>query len=242
MPTMTWRSSLNFKAMKSLLTVGEQSIFLEIRKMVELAISANIVMKDAIVAYGESKPLQDQAQKIRLLERQSDEASFRLREQILDGAISPNVLDNLLECIETADSILDDYYYVSRELTRMRDAGLGIESSDIKTEFSIHESQFDLTFSELLVQADSALAVLAKLLTSKNMDDTIKLRKEIENIEQQGDETKDVGFDKLYAIAEKISYLQFAHYSELLHKFDDILDSCENISDLVLSIITSISR
>ena len=68
------------------------------------------------------------------------------------------------------------------------------------------------------------------------------MRKEIESIEEQGDDIKDQGFDRLYSITPKLHYLEFHHYQELLHKCDDILDSCEDFSDLIVSVVTAILK
>ena len=70
----------------------------------------------------------------------------------------------------------------------------------------------------------------------------MQLRKEIETLEEQGDDVKDMGFDRLYRITPTLQYLQFSHYSELLHKCDDVLDTCEDFSDLIVSIVTSITK
>ena len=80
------------------------------------------------------------------------------------------------------------------------------------------------------------------ILSSSDLKEILALRKEIESLEQQGDDIKDRGLDILYHKAPHMHYLQFYHYSELIHKFDDILDHCEDLSDLVLSIITSILK
>ena len=74
------------------------------------------------------------------------------------------------------------------------------------------------------------------------MAEILELRKEIETLEEQGDDVKDAGFDSLYAIAPKLHYLEFHHYSELLHKCDDLLDSCEDFADLIVSVVTSILK
>ena len=37
-------------------------------------------------------------------------------------------------------------------------------------------------------------------------------------------------------------FLHFYHYSEMLHKSDDILDTCEDFSDIIVSIVTSILK
>ena len=86
----------------------------------------------------------------------------------------------------------------------------------------------------------AAVKASSGFLLASDMSEILQLRREIEELEGQGDEIKDKGFDVLYHEAPHIHYLQFYHYSELLHKFDDILDGCEDLSDLVLSVITSI--
>ncbi len=68
------------------------------------------------------------------------------------------------------------------------------------------------------------------------------LRKEIEALEEQGDDIKDTGFDKLYQAASQLHFLQFYHYSEMLHKCDDILDNAEDLSDVIVSAVTSILK
>ncbi len=79
-------------------------------------------------------------------------------------------------------------------------------------------------------------------MKSSNIQEILELRKEIEELEEEGDEIKDAGFDNLYGLAPKLHYLQFYHYSELLHKCDDLLDSCEDFSDLLVSAVTSILK
>ena len=81
-----------------------------------------------------------------------------------------------------------------------------------------------------------------EILSIADLNKILQLRREIETLERKGDDIKDKGFDTLYREAPNMHFLQFYHYSELLHKFDDILDCCEDLSDLVLSIITSILK
>ena len=63
---------------------------------------------------------------VQLLEKKSDEIAFKISEDITSGAISPNIIDNLLECVHVADDIVDLYYYISRELNRMAKAYLQV--------------------------------------------------------------------------------------------------------------------
>jgi uncharacterized protein len=227
---------LNFGIIKKkLLTVGERDTFLQIEKIIGLAIKANTVTARMVNKCHSSDSLLEESQQIRLLEKEGDETSFKIREDIVEGAISPNILDNLLECVELADTVLDNHYYISRELNRMKTA-----TSDASLSPQLLE--FDSVFAKMLGIAGEAMVVLQKLLTESNIDRIVELRRQIESLEEQGDDVKDGGFDKLYNLAQRINYLQFVHYSELLHKLDDILDGCEDISDLILSIVASISK
>ena len=106
----------------------------------------------------------------------------------------------------------------------------------------IEEDEWIAIFQSMLELAEKALVKVKQTLLMADLSEILALRKEIEALEQQGDDIKDHGFDVLYHEAPHMHYLQFYHYSELLHKFDDILDGCEDLSDLVLSIITSILK
>jgi hypothetical protein len=94
----------------------------------------------------------------------------------------------------------------------------------------------------MLDLAGKALSKMKQILSISDLTKILELRKEIEAIEEQGDDIKDKGLDGLYYQAPRMHFLEFNHYSELLHKFDDILDDCEDLSDLLLSIITSVTK
>ncbi len=171
---------------------------------------------------------------IRLLEKQSDRLSFNIKEQVVNGAVNPNVLDNLLACVDLADSIIDDYY-VSRELNRIAKVRFDEDSTSCASDLAP-------LFVKSLELAEGAMVVLLRMLKTSDLSEIAELRRYIELLEEEGDNIKDNGFDRLYLAATRIHYLQFAHLSELLHKFDDILDSCEDLADRLVSIMTSISK
>jgi uncharacterized protein Yka (UPF0111/DUF47 family) len=104
------------------------------------------------------------------------------------------------------------------------------------------EAEWAEGYTKMLTLADSTLAKLHLMLSTANVLEIIQVRKEIEALEEQGDDIKDAGFDKLYFMAPKMHFLQFFHYSEMLHKSDDILDTCEDLSDVIVSIVTSILK
>jgi uncharacterized protein Yka (UPF0111/DUF47 family) len=222
------------KSLKGILVVGEKNIFIELTQIIAIAIEANTLVLNMFKEDYKEKALTEAMHAMQSLEKKSDEIAFRISEEITSGAISPNIIDSLLEGVQFADDIVDLYYYLSRELHRMAKA--------YSSGFELQHADWDSVYENILALAEKALLKLKQALSSSNVTEILELRKEIEALEEQGDDIKDAGFDRLYSITPRLYYLQFYHYSELLHKCDDILDSCEDFSDLIVSVVTSILK
>jgi uncharacterized protein Yka (UPF0111/DUF47 family) len=223
------------KSFKRVLVVGEKSIFDELSQIIVIAAEVNSLLFNMLGRCKDERAMEKGLHVIHILEKKSDNLAFKVNENITAGAVSPNILDSLLEAVNVADDIVDTQYYQSRELCRMYKAKFPYSEE-------IEEKEWIALFESMLVLAKEALIKVKQILSMTNLSEILALRKEIEVLEQQGDELKDHGFDALYREAPMMHYLQFYHYSELLHKFDDILDGCEDLSDLILSIITSILK
>ena len=223
------------KSFKHALVIGEKTIFNELNEIISMAAKANALTGKMIAEGQTPKFLNEYRQGIKLLEKQSDDVAFRVSEDITTGAVSPNIIDNLLAAVHVADDIVDVYYYLSRELSRMSKAKFPYFEA-------LDETQSASFFNNMQSLADASLLKVKDILFASDLNEIIKLRKDIEALEEQGDDIKDEGLDWLYHEAPGMHYLQFYHYGELLHKFDDILDACEDLSDLILSIITSILK
>jgi hypothetical protein len=222
------------KSLKGILVVGEKNIFSELTQIIAIATEANTLVSNMFKIGYKEKELTEAMHAMQLLEKKSDEIAFRISEEITSGAISPNIIDSLLQCVQVADDIVDLYYYLSRELNRMAKA--------YSAGFDLHHADWDSVYENIFALAEKSLLKLKQALSASNVTEILELRKEIEALEEQGDDIKDAGFDRLYSIAPTLHYLQFYHYSELLHKCDDILDSCEDFSDLIVSVVTSILK
>ena len=222
------------KSLKGILVVGEKNIFIELTQIIDIATEANTLVSSMFNIDYKEKQLTEAMHAMQSLEKKSDDIAFGISEEITSGAISPNIIDDLLQCVQVADDIVDLYYYLSRELNRMAKAySAGFESK---------HAGWDSVYVNILALAEKSLLKLKQALSSSNVTEILELRKEIEALEEQGDEVKDGGFDRLYSMTPNLHYLQFYHYSELLHKCDDILDSCEDFSDLIVSVVTSILK
>ncbi len=223
------------KSLKRALVIGEENIFGELTQIIDIAEQANIHLVSMLSDCKNGQCLDVGERAIKVLEDESDAVAFKITEDITTGAVSPNILEQLLQSVNVADDIVDTYYYQSREICRMYKAKFPYSEE-------VEDAEWIALFKSMLELAAQALDKVNQILSNPDLNEIFKLRKEIEALEQRGDEIKDRGFDALYRQAPQIHYLQFYHYSELLHKFDDILDGCEDLSDLVLSIITSILK
>jgi uncharacterized protein len=223
------------KSLKGILVVGEKNIFSKLAQIIAIATEANTITKIMFKIGYNDQALSENMHAIRTMEKKSDEIAFKLSEDITSGAVSPNLIDNLIECVHVSDNIVDIYYYLSRELCRMSKAN--------PVDFSVHQdAEWVALYENMFALAEKSLAKLKQALSTGSVPEILLLRKGIEALEEQGDDIKDAGFDKLYALAPRLHFLQFYHYSELLHKCDDILDSCEDLSDLIVSVVTSILK
>jgi len=223
------------KNFKGILVLGERNVFGELNQIISIGSQANAILKVMFKDCCNKQALTANMHDVRALEKQSDEIAFKLNEDITSGAISPNLIDDLIESTHLADNIVDTIFYLSRELSRMSKANI--------TDLQVHEEvEWAGVYLRLLDLVDQSLPKLKLMLSTGNISQILELRKEIETIEETGDDIKDAGFDKLYSMASDLHFLQFYHYSEMLHKSDDILDTCEDLSDVLVSIVTSILK
>jgi uncharacterized protein Yka (UPF0111/DUF47 family) len=224
---------LHLKGLSRLLVVGEEKIFGEIAEIVKIANEANQILNRMFTEHRLEALLFENA-KMAEVEKRADDLAFSVRRDITDGAVNPTVLDNLLECVEVADGMVDKYHYLARELTRMARA---------KSDESVNRVAIaDSAFLSMLELADESAAKLLELLVEAEMNRIRGIRSEIEELEEKGDEIKDDSFDELYQMAPSMHYLYFAHYSDVLYALDGILDACEDLADLAVAVITSISK
>jgi uncharacterized protein Yka (UPF0111/DUF47 family) len=68
----------------------------------------------------------------------------------------------------------------------------------------------------------------------------IELAREIERMEEQGDDVKDSMLDEIYGSWEKLDFASFHNYLVTTTEADDILDLCEDASDLVIAIMKAL--
>ena len=211
------------------LVAGEEGIFERLKALSEMARKETpLATKLFQERLSDAKVLEA----MRALEKQSDEVTFKLSEDIMTGAINPAVLRDLLHVTDLMDTVFDDYNFLAREVNR---------TVLSKVELPMLGKMTD-TFVAQVSLADKQLEALGRLLEADTIDEANSRRKEIEKFEEDGDELKDSGFDVMYENHRLFAYFSFQHYTEVLRKLDDIQDGIEDMSDLILAIANTISR
>ena len=211
------------------LVAGEEGIFERLKAQADMARKETPL---ATALFQERLSDASVLQGMKALEKQSDELAFKLSEDIMDGAINPAVLRDLLHANDLMDKVFDDYYFIAREVNRTVNSSIELPMLDQMTKI----------FIQMVNLADKQLETLGKLLEAKSMDEVKSCRKEIEKLEEDGDDLKDSAFDDMYQNRKLFDYFSFQHYTEVLRKLDDISDGVEDISDLILAIANTISR
>lgn len=198
----------------------EKRVLDRCKKIVDHAVAANRML---LVIINGSKSL-DQ---IRDVERDSDKEVFDISNSITSGAIAPNLIDDMIRLADIEDGVVDNIFNLSRMIARYRS---GSSKADKYTKENL------LRMHKLI---NAALVLLYELHKAETVDQARKVRLRIEAIEQEGDEIKDAMLDYAYN-AKGIDFKSFYYIQEVAHRADDVLDGCEDTSDMILSIMRSI--
>ncbi|MCL4314993.1 MAG: DUF47 family protein [Candidatus Thermoplasmatota archaeon] len=219
---------------KKFLVVGEKQILQELETFFNIGIKADIEITQMLSNFGSGTDRN--YEKVREMEKGADEISNNLHMEITHGAISSTLMGTLSELVEKCDTIIDASYFIVREIRRYNHAASA--SRNLLPEW-VRDSYS--VFARMIEKHTESLNILLEMLKSGNLDQMRETRKLIEMKEEEVDEMKDDLIDSLYRENENITYLTFIHLMEMVHKIDDLLDYCEDISDLLLNIANSIS-
>lgn len=225
---------VNYHFLKKLMVIGERQSLINMEKYLALARENSLLLIEIF-----EKPeneIQEMCKKIGQNEKDADEITLNLKRDITSGAIGTTLMDNFLTLIENFDDIIDKTYWVAREMLRAKDSFIanGFHMEPIKG--------FYQNFISILEINLEAVDKVKRMLEAPDVGEVSEIRSEIQGLEEKVDEIKDGIIDRLYRTSESISYLMFNHVNSISHTLDDLLDNCEDISDLVLNTMLSVSR
>jgi len=232
-----------FRRVKGFFVPGEKDAFLRIQELASLGEESLELLVKILSSSGNSTgngthnglhDIEICTERINVLEKMGDKITQSFEEMLGRGSITASIEYDFGRLADNVDSILDRAHGLSRQLRRVTRRPLR-EAKDFDTanrKEMIHLIEIGLT----------QLRAFRKLLTiaGTNRNQAIDLAREIERLEEQGDDVKDAMLDELYGSWEKLDYASFHNYLETTIEADDILDLCEDASDLVIAVMKAL--
>ena len=232
-----------FRRVRGFFVPGEKDAFLRIQELAGLGEeSLELVVKILSssgngTGNGSHNGLHDIeicTERINILEKMGDKITQSFEEMLGRGSITASIEYDFGRLADNVDSILDRAHALSRQLLRVTRRPLreATEFDAANRKEMIHLIEIGLT----------QLRAFRKLLTvaGTNRNEAIELARQIEQLEEEGDDVKDAMLDELYGSWEKLDYASFHNYLETTIEADDILDLCEDASDLVIAVMKAL--
>lgn len=220
---------------KNLLIPGEQRLLGELEEMLAMGLET-LQLLTALFSAGtvDTNLIISKTTRITELEKRGDLIVTEIETSVATGAISPSLIDDFLRLSERVDGILDAAHSMSREVSRVYKFR--------KDEASMIEIRIYAEMPNLLELAAKAVQSLREMIaaTKTNPRELTTFTEVIESLEEQADDVKDSMLDEIFAAASEIPYYAYNHLVRLTIEGDDVLDRCEDASDIIAIIIAAL--
>ncbi len=222
-----------FDRLFSIFRSREEKLFLYLLDHVKL--SKECI--DELIRVVEEIPNRDRldevARYIAALEKEADELTRKMDEEVVSGAIIPSIISDLELLLDRIDNVMDGIYFLSRELRR----GASIWEVDPRVVEFLRDP-----FIKMLRITQRSIDILLTLLQNapRNKDVMRSMGLRIEKLEEEVDDIKDGVMDGLYTLRD-LAPVTFHHITALTYGIDSILDNMKDVAVLVLTISNAIS-
>ncbi len=197
------------RRVKGFFVPGEKDAFLRIQELAGLAEEAlQLLVKILSSPINGLKEIESYTERINLLEKDGDKITRSLEEMIGRGSMTASLDYDFGRLADNVDSILDRAHALSRQLRRVTRRPLR-EAKEFDSD--IRKERISLIEIGL-----AQLRMFRKLLNTagSNRSQAIDLARQIESLEEQGDDVKDSMLDEIYGSWEKLDYASFHNYLE----------------------------
>jgi uncharacterized protein Yka (UPF0111/DUF47 family) len=220
------------RRVKGFFQLGERDAFARLDKLAGLGEeSLHLLIKILTDSPNGLSDIENRTNRISMMEKEGDKIVQSLEEMFGRGSISAILMREFERLADSVDGVLDRAHALSRQIRRV-------------TKRPLRETkQFDTMIrGEQVHLIDIGLTQLQHLrklfsVAGSDMNQSLELAREIERLEEQGDDVKDNMLDEIYGSWEILDYASFHNYIETTIEADDILDRCEDASDLVIVIL-----
>lgn len=224
-----------FRRVKRFFQPGEREAFGRIEELARLGEDAlELLIKILSGTRNGLADVNSYTDKISMLEKEGDKITQSLEERLGRGTISASLANDFERLVDSVDSVLDRAHSLSRQLRRVTKRPLK-EAKEF--DGLIRKDQV-----RLIEIGRTQLQILRNLLdvAGSNRMKALDMAREIETLEEQGDDVKDGMLDEIYGSWEKLDYASFHNYIQTTIEADDILDLCEDASDLVIAVMKAL--
>ncbi|MDE1833946.1 MAG: DUF47 family protein [Candidatus Micrarchaeota archaeon] len=190
------------------------------KRIIDHAVAENNMLPEILSGSGD-------IEKFRKIENLADKEVFDISSSITSGAIAPNIMEDMLRFINLEDDIVDTIFNLSRAILRYKGRNKKIDKY-------VKDNVMKLT-----VLINKALILLYEMHKAETLDRVNKLRAKIQEVEQDGDEIKDAMLDYAYK-SKGMDFRAFYYVQDIAYLSDDVLDGCEDASDMIVSMMRSI--
>jgi len=101
--------------------------------------------------------------------------------------------------------------------------------------------QYYSKLRNMLIYNLDAQKSIMEMLEQNTIEKMVSLWSRVSGLEEEVDDLKDELLDSLYKEANKLHYLTFLHLAEITHKIDDLLDTSQDIADILINVAITVT-
>ncbi|MFP3290383.1 MAG: DUF47 family protein [Nitrososphaeria archaeon] len=213
----------------SLIGSGERELLQGICNYYSKLRETVLLFKDFMAHVSSSDDLQVYYDKINKTETEADEIHEKLAEAIASGSFFSYIRDDFLDLLEKMDFMAD----YSKDVAKMF---YEYNVSRQALNFLFKETFFNDFVQAIVDTVDSFGVVLSMLKKSPPHEILLKI-KEVETMEEKADFIKDKTLIELHNKGRSLDVLDIITLREAINLMDNIADSAEDSSDIIIRLI-----
>lgn len=218
--------------LRKLLMAGEERLFRMLADHAELSIRSMKIVTEMLRGEIDDYKVSSLVIEVVTNEKSGDKIAMELTNLVTKGAVPIALLGDIEVLIDRIDDILDLTYFLATEYERAHRAGIN----------RIPETRE--MYNELLktaLLASKALEALKEefLVALEDFSKLQSLDDKIDVYEDKVDELKSAMLDKLYSLGRDVDAITFNHLVEMIRSLDTIVDACEDVSHLLIRVVSS---
>jgi len=221
------------RILKRLLSSGEERIFVTLSQHAELSVKSLRTIMD-VLNRGEVTPLTLERMmfEVSASESRGDGIIRELSASISRGAVPVALIGDFEMLMDRLDDVLDLVNFVAKELSRGFRVGLH-KKDEVRKVYTEIKKMID----HAIRATESLASLLAAAL--RDFKEIQKYDELIDKIEDRVDDIKNSAIDLIYSMGNNIDAITFNHLMELVRTLDSVVDACEDVSHMVLKIVSS---